>query len=264
MAFSDCIQFIYLGISIASLVYICKIFTLTKNDLFDIKLEDPGTYFISTVQTFSKMDKQCKCGEEVVNDFCTEEQILSGCVDISLNQNLDKQKFLRFLLDGEQCRSYEYSIKDGKKLNEVFKLNVSGIHEMAMGLIGVVVISFAVLVLILFLSCGAACGTLCCGENAAFILLPCVPVIMIIGFGSGITCLVLFIILCVRYYGGDTNKYVEFLDCYNVNKNKFSEKFKDIEELKSDFTVFMVLCIIYLVLNFCSSGSSSQKKNEEY
>ena len=137
---------------------------------------------------------------------------------------------------------------------------MSGIHEMAMGLIGVVVISFAVVILYIFLSC----GTICYGEKAAFLTLPCVPVIAIINFGSGITNLVLFIILCVRYYGGDTNKYVEFLDCYNVNKNKFSEKFKDIEELKSDFTVFMVLCIIYLVLNFCSSGSSSQKKNEEY
>ena len=132
-----------------------------------------------------------------------------------------------------------------------------------MGLIGVVVISFAVLVLILFLSCGAACGTLCCGENAAFILLPCVPVIMIIGFGSGITCLVLFIILCVRYYNGDTNNYVEFLECHNVNRNKFSGKFKDIEDLKSNFSVFKTLGIIYIILSICFSGSSKKKKREE-
>jgi len=261
MGLSDCIQFIYLGISIASLVYICKIYTLTSNDLFDTKLENPGTYFVSSVQTFSKMDKQCKCGEEIVNDFCTEEQILSGCVDIYSNQNLDKQKFLRFLLEESQCKSYETQIKAGdKKLNEVFKLNISGIHEMATGLIALVVISFAVLALILFLSCGAMCGTLCCGESAMLILVPCIPVMIIVGFGSGITNLVLFIILCVRYYGGDTGAYVEFLECKNVNRAKFNEKFKDIEQLKSDFTVFMVLHIIYLVLNFCSSGSSSQKK----
>jgi len=261
MGLSDCIQFIYLGISIASLVYICKIFTLTKNDLFDIKLEDPGTYFISTVQTFSKMDKQCKCGEEVVNDFCTEEQILSGCVDISLNQNLDKQKFLRFLLEETQCKNYETQIKAGdKKLNEIFKLNISGIHEMVLGLLILIIISFGVLILFFVLSCGAICGSICCGESAILILVPCIPVMIIVAFGSGITNLVLFIILCVRYYGGDTRTYVEFLECKNVNRAKFSEKFKDIEELKSDFTVFMVLHIIYLVLNFLTSGSSSQKK----
>ena len=78
------------------MVYIVRIYNLTKVDPFDIKLENPEMYFVSSNKTILKMDKQCKCGNEIVNDFCTEEQILSGCVD-TLNQNLDKQKFLRFL-----------------------------------------------------------------------------------------------------------------------------------------------------------------------
>ena len=136
---------------------------------------------------------------------------------------------------------------------------MSGIHEMAMGLIGLVVISFAVVILYVFLSC----GTICYGEKAAFLTLPCVPIIAIINFGSGITNLILFIILCVRYYNGDTNNYVEFLECHNVNRNKFSGKFKDIEDLKSNFSVFKTLGIIYIILSICFSGSSKKKKREE-
>ena len=253
-----------MGISIASLVYICKIYSLTKEDLFDTKLENPEMYFVSSYQSLSTMDKQCKCGDEIVNDFCTEEQILSGCVDIFLNQNLDKQKFLRFLLEETKCKDYESQIKEGnKKMNEIFKLNISGIHSMIVGLLALIIITFGVLALMLFLSCGAACGQICCGEGAFLILVPCIPVIIIVAFGSGITNLVLFIILLVRYYGGDTRTYVEFLECKNVNRSKFSDKFKDIEELKTDFTIFMILHIIYLILNFCSSGSSSQKKGSD-
>ena len=44
---SDCIQLIYLGVSIASLVYICKIYSLTKVDIFDTKLENPEKFLIN-------------------------------------------------------------------------------------------------------------------------------------------------------------------------------------------------------------------------
>ena len=111
---SDCIHLIYLGISIAALVYICKIYSLTKVDALDTNLDNPEEYFFSSIQTFSTMGKQCKCRLEIVNDFCTEEQILSGCVDTYLNPNLDKQKFIRFLLDEAQCKSYELKLKIAK------------------------------------------------------------------------------------------------------------------------------------------------------
>ena len=257
MAVSDCIQFICLGISIASFVYICKIFKLTKVDLFDKKLENPDKYFDSSNQAFFQKSKQCKCGEEIVKDSCTEEELLSGCVEISLSQNSDKQKFLRFLLDESKCKNYEDQIKEGnKKLNEIFKLNISGIHAIVTGLIIVVILSLAVIILITFIRF----GSIFCGENAVLLIIPCLPCILIISYGSGITNLVLFIILLVKYYDGETRTYVEFLECKIVNRNQFSEKFRDIEELKLNFTVFMTLHVIYSILNFIISGKNSSKK----
>ncbi len=258
MAVSQCIQFISIPISIASLVYISKIYTLTKVDKFDTKLENPEQYFNSSIETLSQMDKKCKCGEEVLNNYCTEKQILSGCFDISLNQSFDKPQNLRFLLEETKCKSFETQIKEGnKKLNEIFKLNISGIHSIVTGLIIIILLNLAVLFLISFVSCGAFCF----GEKAYYLLVPCLPCILIISYGSGITNVVLYIILLVRYYGGDIRKYAEFLECSNVKRSQFNIEFKDIEELKFDFTVFISLHIIYIILNIITSTSNS-KKNE--
>ncbi len=31
------------------------------------------------------LEKYCQCGEEILNNICTEEQIISGCYDVSKN-----------------------------------------------------------------------------------------------------------------------------------------------------------------------------------
>ena len=131
------------------------------------------------------------------------------------------------------------------------------------GLLYLIIISLALLGALIFLSCGAWLGTLCCGEKALLILVPFAPLILIAFIGAAIASVVLFIILIVRYYKGDVRLYVEFLDCRNVIRTKFSDKFKDIEDLKSNFSVFMTLYIIYLILNFCTGSSSKQKEEEE-
>ena len=94
------------------------------------------------------------------------------------------------------------------------------------------------------------------------LLIPFLPCIICFGLGSGITELVLFIILCVNYGNGQTSEFVEFLNCEGVKSSAFTEKYKDIINLKDNYTPFMVLYIIFLVLNFCQSFFSNQKKEE--
>ena len=45
---------------------------------------------------------------------------------------------------------------------------------------------------------------------------------MIVGVGN----LAAFIALMVFYFSGDITKYADFLDCQNVNKDKFIQNFK--------------------------------------
>ena len=102
MAFKDFVSCVNFGMSIAALVYIVNIYSDTKEDPFNVVLQNKDSYFKNLTQIYSKNVKQCKCGEEIVNDFCSEEQKLLGCIDLSdfsLNIQSDKNKFLRYLID---------------------------------------------------------------------------------------------------------------------------------------------------------------------
>ena len=139
-------------------------------------------------------------------------------------------------------------------LNKVFDLNLEPAHKMALGILIVIIINFAIIVLIFI----AACGTICCGQCALAILLPFLPCILIAGIFSGVVNLVLFIILCVQYKNGQVDEFVEFLKCSFVIS---LEDFEPIKTLKASYTPFMVINIIFIVLGCLTSGTNS-KKNE--
>ena len=71
------------------------IFINTKSNQFSSPKSSNIDEFFKTniTQLFIQFEKQCKCGEEIVNDYCTEEQILSRCIDISLNSQNTKKNF---------------------------------------------------------------------------------------------------------------------------------------------------------------------------
>ena len=81
---------ISIAISIVNLVFICRIFIETKNNPFDSeKEEDKNSYFNDNFNSnlpLSSTLKQCKCGQNILNDFWTEELILSGYTFLSLKK----------------------------------------------------------------------------------------------------------------------------------------------------------------------------------
>lgn len=258
----SCVSFIFTVIAIVALIYTIRIFNFSEVDPFKTTTKADIKPYIKDLELYDNFEvKKCKCGEEIVNDFCTEEQRLSGCVDFSSNLLNDKKEFLRYLVEDEKCKDFQHRIidlKDTDTLDLAFKLNLDMVHKMALGILIIIIANFVVIGLILFVSC----GSICCGEGAAVLLLPCIPCILIVAIFSDIVNLVLFIILCVNYYSGDVRDYVDFLDCSCIkDRNGLSNKFKDIEELKSSFTTFMILTIIYIILSCANSGSNA-KKNE--
>ena len=90
--------------------------------------------------------------------------------------------------------------------------------------------------------------------------------IVVVSLISFIINLILFIILCVQYNKGDTADYVSFLKCKNVEKSSFKE-FKDAEDLKSNYTSFLIVNIIYYVLVAlyfaCTICIAASKKEED-
>ena len=238
---------VYLVFSIVIIVYTKKVFKYSSKNPFDKQLEPNENWsdFFNETPIFKK---QCKCGEEILNDFCNEEQILSGCVDVTENPLKNNKQFLRYLKMGEQkCNEYKNEIKNlgnEETLNKVFTLKFNTIHKLALGLLILVIIGFVILVLFCILSC-------------FFLLIEYAGgALIIIGFFINILVngviylinLILFIILSNKYFKSDTSTYVDFLDCKGVNKDKFNKKFEKVENLKNVFITYFVLFIIYLVL----------------
>lgn len=252
---------ISLAITIAILVLTVKIFYYTSENPLNKKLEEGEKwedFFINSLQEESPVfKKQCKCGEEIVNDFCNEDQILSGCVDITANPLKNNKQFLRYLgMEKTQCDKLITDIKGLKHedtLNSVFTLNFDNIHNMALGLLILVIIGFGIIA-VLFI---AGCGSLCFGDCVYIFLLPCLPCFIIFVLLGNLVNIILFIILSVNYFKGDTSTYVEFLECGGVNKNAFRNHFgEDIQGLKGVFIPFFILNIIYLVASCCSGAAN--------
>ena len=250
---------IYLVVSIANLVFIIRIFIDTKEDTFKLEeFNDRYEYFNSdNFQLSSFITKQCKCGQEIVNDFCSEEQILSGCIDYSLTEKMNREKFLRFLMEEDKCKHIENEIMvNNKTLSQIFNTNINYIHKMALGIM--VVISLCIFSLLAVLLTKDFPFFKCFEITCA----PFAPIIICTLAFSGIVNLVLYIILIVKYYKGDTRNFVSFLDCQNVNNDAFS-KYHNFEILKLDFFVFMIINIFDLIMNFLFMNCKfSYQKNE--
>ena len=98
MAGGEIFGLVTLAIGIASFVFLIRVRNFTKEDPFDKTLtpSERQSFFLN-ITNYDMMGKQCKCGDDIVNDFCTEEQILSGCVNISPNMLSSKKKFLSYV-----------------------------------------------------------------------------------------------------------------------------------------------------------------------
>ncbi len=274
----NCLQTINLGISIAIIVLTVRIYNFTDDNIEILETFDSKHYYNITTgkrqekpnpaslnelitQNVFELGKYCQCGEEILENICTEEQIISGCYDVSKNK---EKSLLRNLDDTEIC-SEKINIGGNPDFHKHFDLGFNMVYKMALGILIIYIAVLGVTVLVLF----AAFGTICCGECALAILLPFLPVIFIVVLFSGITNLVLFIIMMVNYYRGNTTG--EFLDFYNncMNDDKYhdmkedlKDTFEKLDDLDSNFTAFVVLNFIGIFVNWLSSCFNKKKEDQ--
>lgn len=272
----NCLQTINLGISIAIIVLTVRIYNFTEDNITILETFDSNHYYTSTgkretqptpaslneliIKNVFELGKYCQCGEEILENICTEEQIISGCYDVSKN----KEKSLLRNLDTEIC-SENIQLGGNPDFHKHFDLGFDMVYKMALGILIIYIAVLGVTVLVLF----AAFGTICCGECALAILLPFLPVIFIVALFSGITNLVLFIIMMVNYYKGNTTG--EFLDYYNncMSDPKYKDMHEDLkdtfeklDDLDSNFTAFVVLNFIGIFVNWLSSCFNKKKEDQ--
>lgn len=263
------LQLISLSFLIAIVVVSSRVYNLTEEEPFkgsDIitdtpystdqeSLTDTTTNLLNQGDNYIKnYGKHCQCGEEIVNDFCSEEQIIAGCFDITLKN--DKL----FLINLYECSELIEYVNSKGSLSKAFELNFDMVHKMSLGILTINSIVLGTFALLLFSAVCAICG----GDCIAALLVLCFPCIIIIVLFSGLANFVILIILMVNYYKGyTTGDLLDYYDCHdNIGKSVILLEL-DIEKLKSldsNMTALVVLTFIGMVINCIASGLS---KGEE-
>ena len=86
-------------------------------------------------EDLNKLSKYCQCGENILDNICTEEQIDSGCYDVSKK---NKNSPLRYLK--ENCEQIKENVVDKGGLSKAFDLNYDTVHNMAEGIYIILII----------------------------------------------------------------------------------------------------------------------------
>ena len=158
---------------------------------------------------------------------------------------------------GIKCELYEEAILSPKvkKLGDVFYLNIESIHTKSTQLL----ILYIVVIVALFLT---ILSMYCLEATQSFGTL-CFACLIILGnFALLILNFVLSVLMVLSFYKGDTQRFVDYLSCANVNRDEFGN-YLFAEKLNKDFKIFIILNLISLFLNYNSSRDQKINENKE-
>ena len=232
---NDYLSIISFGISIAIIVYTARIYKWTsKNPLENINLNNLNATMNSSMTNIKNLKK---------NEF---------------NESNVKQ-YLRYL--DEDCKDFNSELKKyNYQIDKVFNLKFDMVHKTSLGILIIICISFGASILLVI----SVFGVLCCENKAFIILAPSLVIMKLVTLFSGITNTILLIILLVNYYKG--NSTGDFLDFYekcldNDKKPYLMDAYNRLDKLNSNFTAFVVLNILGIILNTISS--CREKKDDD-
>ena len=241
----NCLSIISFAIDIAIIVVITRIYKWTdKNPLKNINFGNSNIAIDSSTRILENLQK---------NEFNEESRFFN------VSELKEVKQYLRYLDD--DCQDFNSKLNESNyNIDKVFDLKFDMVHKTSLGILIIYCISFGTLLLILI----SALGALCCGNKAYVFLAPLLVLIIIVALFSGITNLILFIILLVNYYKG--NSTGDFLDFYeecldNDKKLYLKDAYNRLDKLNSNFSAFVVLNIFGILLNNISSCCKKKDDN---
>ena len=95
------------------------------------------------------------------------------------------------------------------------------------------------------------CHPFCMALGLAILVIGILVLISIAILIILIIIIIIFSIVCGLYNSDDTSKYLEFLECTNVNKEGFY-KFSSLEDLSSHFIALKIVQSFYIIIVFIS------------
>ena len=244
------VQIINILVAATAISLVALVYNGTKdNPLDELEKNLNNTTYQSSLKTspsfqlLNEEEKYCQCGEEILNNICTEEQIISGCYDIS---KYKEKSLLRNLEDEYQCDEINAHLNAGEKMNVVFDIGYGQVHKMALGILicmGVILGLDIILSLVNSFSDGSgnSCVKTCSSCNS------CISAV------GGLAEFVLVIILLVNFYKGrTTGEFLDYHDYCTIPKlykdnSYFNEAY---DKMKKVYTYMTAL----IIMNFASFG----------
>ena len=195
-------------ISICSIVYLFKLRSDTKEDLFQQQIEIGKKEKLFYQMNFSS---------------------------IALTDKLIK------------CELYQEAIMNPKvnKLGVIFNLNIENIHKRATQLI----IIFILVIVFLFLP---LLMLYLYAKTKSAVIFVLAYIILLANFVLYFVNFIITIFLVVDFYKGDTYRFLDFLECKNVNKDELNN-YLFAKKLKNDFIIFIILNIVSSMMNYKSN-----------
>ena len=195
-------------ISICSIIYLFKLRSDTKEDLFQQQIEIGKKEKLFYQMNFSS---------------------------IALTDKLIK------------CELYQEAIMNPKvnKLGVIFNLNIENIHKRATQLI----IIFILVIVFLFLP---LLMLYLYAKTKSAVIFVLAYIILLANFVLYFVNFIITIFLVVDFYKGDTYRFLDFLECKNVNKDELNN-YLFAKKLKNDFIIFIILNIVSSMMNYKSN-----------
>lgn len=222
--------------TVAAFVFTILITVDTRDDpINNVKLDIfRDRYFhLNNLGNYQQNSKQCICGTEIVNDFCTEEQKLKGCVD---------SHYLNLADSVTECETAVQDLlkPEIKYISSVFDVKLNVLYGLA------IVIAVALALLIpfncanLFIECDCCHDWFRKNKNILYVIIASLNAIF-------------FIVFCIVYAVNDARKFSDFLEnCRFVRKLTFYEYFA-VDDLIVHFLPFTILNGLAIILGVAAS-----------
>ena len=190
-------------------------------------------------EDLKKLNKFCQCGESVLDNICTEEQIASGCYDVSKNYKNTPLRYLK-----ENCDQKKENVVDKGGLSKAFDLNYNTVSRMADLIFFCSIVLIISLCLIIFSLFSVIIPCECCEAIGVMALIfYCLSLVV---------NLICPIIMIIKYYSGDARQFLDFYeDCLKGEDKVMNLKkvYKKMNNINKYMTAFVCLFSFHIGLN---------------
>ena len=248
------LKLLLLGVELAIFICVCIIVSISSKDPFKSHIIGNITDYFSYIPDItSSLKSMCICKNETFEHFCSKENDLNGCFNISSDIDDFKPLFKRKLESNSFCTDMRESLarNEGKKLSYIFDLNYQKVRKLSIALLVVCLSYFIALfigvIFVALLDLGYIDVNGAKVKKESENKISCYIIWMtVFGFLSLVAWIAKFVLSLLLLHfieSGDIGKYDDFLDCKYVKESYF-KKFSDVNKLRKCFLAFAILNII--------------------